>query len=48
MLRVGIAMLQGARHEHAEALRGAAAELGLTLKPWNAVEQTTLLPTLTQ
>ena len=28
MLRVGIAMLQGARHEHAEALRGAAAELG--------------------
>ncbi len=28
MLRVGLAMLQGARHEHAEALRGAAKELG--------------------
>lgn len=27
MLRVGLAMLQGARHEHAEALRGAAGEL---------------------
>ncbi len=27
MLTVGLAMLQGARHEHAEALRGAAAEL---------------------
>lgn len=32
MLRVGIAMLQGARHEHAEALRGAAAELGFDLE----------------
>lgn len=29
MLRVGLAMLQGARHEHAEALRGAAKELGV-------------------
>ena len=29
MLSVGLAMLQGARHEHAEALRGAAAELGV-------------------
>ena len=29
MLRVGLAMLQGARHEHAEALRGAAKELGM-------------------
>ena len=29
MLRVGLAMLQGARHEHAEALRGAAKELGI-------------------
>ena len=32
MLRVGIAMLQGARHEHAEALRGAAAELGFEVE----------------
>jgi 5'-phosphate synthase pdxT subunit len=32
MLRVGLAMLQGARHEHAEALRGAANELGLPLE----------------
>ena len=31
MLRVGLAMLQGARHEHAEALRGAAAELDVDL-----------------
>ena len=31
MLRVGLAMLQGARHEHAEALRGAADELGLAV-----------------
>ena len=31
MLSVGLAMLQGARHEHAEALRGAAGELGLDL-----------------
>ena len=29
MLSVGLAMLQGARHEHAEALRGAAAELNV-------------------
>ncbi len=27
MLRVGIAMLQGARHEHAEAIRSAASQL---------------------
>ena len=32
MLRVGLAMLQGARHEHAEALRGAAEELGLAVE----------------
>jgi len=32
MLRVGIAMLQGARHEHAEALRGASRELGLDVE----------------
>lgn len=32
MLRVGLAMLQGARHEHAEALRGAAQELGIDVE----------------
>ena len=32
MVRVGLAMLQGARHEHAEALRGAADELGLSME----------------
>ena len=32
MLRVGLAMLQGARHEHAEALRGAAKELGMEVE----------------
>ncbi|MEC8816977.1 MAG: hypothetical protein VXX34_06240 [Candidatus Thermoplasmatota archaeon] len=32
MLRVGLAMLQGARHEHAEALRGAASELDLSVE----------------
>ena len=32
MLRIGLAMLQGARYEHAEALRGAAKELGLSLE----------------
>ena len=32
MLRVGLAMLQGARHEHAEALRGAAKELSLEVE----------------
>ena len=32
MLRVGLAMLQGARHEHAEALRGASKELELDLE----------------
>ena len=32
MLRVGLAMLQGARHEHAEALRGAARELGIDVE----------------
>ena len=32
MLRVGLAMLQGARHEHAEALRGAAKELSLAIE----------------
>jgi 5'-phosphate synthase pdxT subunit len=32
MLRIGIAMLQGSRYEHAEALRGAAKELGVSLE----------------
>lgn len=32
MLRVGLAMLQGARHEHAEALRGASKELGIEVE----------------
>ncbi len=32
MLRVGLAMLQGARHEHAEALRGASKELALSVE----------------
>ena len=32
MLRVGLAMLQGARHEHAEALRGASKELSLPVE----------------
>ncbi len=31
MLRVGIAMIQGARHEHAQAVQQAAEELGLTV-----------------
>jgi 5'-phosphate synthase pdxT subunit len=32
MLTIGLAMLQGARHEHAEALRGAAEELDLDIE----------------
>ena len=32
MVRVGLAMLQGARHEHIEALQGAALELGITVE----------------
>ena len=32
MVRVGLAMLQGARHEHIEALQGAAAELSIELE----------------
>lgn len=32
MVRVGLAMLQGARHEHIEALHGAALELGVTVE----------------
>ena len=32
MLRVGLAMLQGARHEHAEAIRGASTELGMDVE----------------
>ena len=32
MLTIGLAMLQGARHEHAEALRGAAAELSIDVE----------------
>ena len=32
MVRVGLAMLQGARHEHIEALHGAAQELGVSVE----------------
>ena len=32
MGRIGLAMLQGARHEHIEALQGAAAELSVDLE----------------
>lgn len=32
MVRVGLAMLQGARHEHIEALHGAALELGVAVE----------------
>ena len=32
MKRIGLAMLQGARHEHAEALRGAAKELATEIE----------------
>ena len=32
MVRIGLAMLQGARHEHIEALHGAAMELGLSVE----------------
>ena len=32
MVRVGLAMLQGARHEHAEALRAASIQLHLELE----------------
>ena len=32
MVRIGLAMLQGARHEHIEALQGAAAELSVDLE----------------
>tara|TARA_Y100001980_G_C14552662_1_gene337094 strand:+ start:662 stop:1351 length:690 start_codon:yes stop_codon:yes gene_type:complete len=32
MVRVGVAMLQGARHEHCEALQHAAIELGKTIE----------------
>ena len=32
MLRIGLAMLQGARHEHAEALLNASKELGIEIK----------------
>ena len=32
MVRIGLAMLQGARHEHIESLHGAAAELGLDVE----------------
>jgi len=32
MVRVGLAMLQGARHEHAEALRAASVQLQLDLE----------------
>ena len=32
MVRIGLAMLQGARHEHIEALHGAAVELGIDVE----------------
>lgn len=32
MVRIGLAMLQGARHEHIESLHGAAAELGIEIE----------------
>ena len=32
MVRIGLAMLQGARHEHIESLHGAAAELGIAIE----------------
>ncbi|MDP6188696.1 MAG: hypothetical protein QF699_05160 [Candidatus Poseidoniaceae archaeon] len=32
MVRIGLAMLQGARHEHIEALNGAAVELGVDVE----------------
>ena len=32
MVRIGLAMLQGARHEHIEALHGAAMELGRSVE----------------
>jgi len=32
MLRIGLAMLQGARHEHSEAIRGAASQLGIEIE----------------
>ena len=32
MVRIGLAMLQGARHEHIESLHGAAAELGIEVE----------------
>jgi len=32
MLRIGLAMLQGARHEHAEALLNASQELGIEVE----------------
>jgi glutamine amidotransferase PdxT len=32
MVRVGLAMLQGARHEHAEALRAASKQLNINLE----------------
>jgi len=31
-LMIGLAMLQGARHEHAQALRAAADELGVVIE----------------
>jgi len=32
MLRIGLAMLQGARHEHEEALLASAMDLGLDVE----------------
>ena len=32
MVRIGLAMLQGARHEHIESLHGAAAQLGIEIE----------------
>jgi len=32
MLRIGLAMLQGARHEHSQAIRSAATQLGIEIE----------------
>ena len=32
MVRIGIAMLQGARHEHCEAMQHAALEMNVTVE----------------
>ena len=41
MVRVGLAMLQGARHEHAEALREPPMNSASPWKSWNVGVQNT-------